>query len=365
MVGSLANVQVRVSEELQPGIARVLTRLFPVVRSTGLVQNSAANPDLRPALTLDSALRLLGGDDGTGDVEATRFTGAETSEGRTGLHALDTVGVNIVCLPGRTTPDYLAAAMTFCERNDAFFVADGIGSIDPDFAVSADEVRQAVEILPTRSKNAAMFYPWIQVPTRRHRPQPAPLRAAVRPRGGHLRPHRRARAASGRRPAGIEAIVTAPSTSSTGSSTPTRTCSTRSSLNCIRQFPGVGIVNWGARTLPSDPEWRYVPVRRTGLFLKESLRRGLQWAVFEPNDEELWDRIRDQHQGLHAGAVPAGAFQGATPDEAFVVMCDRETNPQETVDAGDRHGPGGLRAAEAGRVRRHRDQPEEPAGGLT
>ena len=141
-VGSLANVQVRVSEQLQPGVPRVLSRLFPVVRSTGLEQNSAANPDVRPALTGDSPLRLLGGDDGSGLVTAPRFAGTVTADGRTGLHALDTVSVNILCLPGRTSPDYLAPAMTFCERNDVFFIADGVGSTDPDFQLSADEVRQ-------------------------------------------------------------------------------------------------------------------------------------------------------------------------------------------------------------------------------
>jgi phage tail sheath protein FI len=96
----------------------------------------------------------------------------------------------------------------------------------------------------------------------------------------------------------------------------------------------VGIVSWGSRTLSSDPQWRYVPVRRTALFLKASLRRGLQWAVFEPNDAELWDRIKINISAFMLGLFRQGAFQGATPDEAFLVKCDRETNPQELVDAG-------------------------------
>jgi phage tail sheath protein FI len=105
-------------------------------------------------------------------------------------------------------------------------------------------------------------------------------------------------------------------------------------LNCIRQFSGTGIISWGSRTLAADPEWRYVPVRRTALFLKQSVRRGLQWAVFEPNDETLWEQIRTNITAFMMGLFRQGAFQGATPDEAFAVQCDRETNPQELVDQG-------------------------------
>src|SRR4029453_7112782 len=106
------------------------------------------------------------------------------------------------------------------------------------------------------------------------------------------------------------------------------------SLNCLRQFPGVGIVSWGTRTLSPDPEWRYVPVRRMGLFLKGALRRGVQGAVFEPNDAELWGRIAINITSFMMTLFRQGAFQGSTPAEAFSVVCDRSTNPQENVDAG-------------------------------
>ena len=105
-------------------------------------------------------------------------------------------------------------------------------------------------------------------------------------------------------------------------------------LNCIRQFNGTGIVAWGSRTLSSDPEWRYVAVRRTALFLMESLQRGMQWAVFEPNDQDLWDRIRVNITAFMMSLFRQGAFQGSTPEEAFLVKCDRETNPQDLVDQG-------------------------------
>ena len=334
VVGSLANVQVRVSEQLQPGIPRVLSRLFPVVRSTGLDQNSAANPDLRPALTGDSPLRLLGGDDGSGPVTAARFAGTVTADGRTGLHALDTVGVNILCLPGRTSPDYLAPAMTFCERNDVFFIADGVGSIDPDFQLSADEVRQVVEGLPTVSQNAALFYPWVEVSD--------PVGIGRNPRrmvppSGHLAGiFARTDITRGvwKAPAGIDSIVNGAVDVQHQLVDADQDLLNPIGVNCIRQFPGIGIVNWGARTLAADPEWRYINVRRMGLFLKTSIKRGLYWAVFEPNDQELWDRIRININAFMLGLFRQRAFQGATPDEAFVVKCDRETNPQELIDQG-------------------------------
>jgi phage tail sheath protein FI len=81
-------------------------------------------------------------------------------------------------------------------------------------------------------------------------------------------------------------------------------------------------------------EWKYVPVRRTALFIEESLRRGLQWAVFEPNDEPLWAQIRLQIGAFMQGLFRQGAFQGVTPGEAYLVKCDRETTSQNDVDNG-------------------------------
>jgi phage tail sheath protein FI len=105
-------------------------------------------------------------------------------------------------------------------------------------------------------------------------------------------------------------------------------------VNCLRQLSGAGTIVWGARTLAPNPEWRYTSVRRMALFLKRSLRRGLVWAVFEPNDQELWDQIRISINGFMLGLFQQGAFQGESPGEAFLVQCDRETNPQELIDQG-------------------------------
>ena len=105
-------------------------------------------------------------------------------------------------------------------------------------------------------------------------------------------------------------------------------------INCIRSFPGRGVRVWGARTLSSDAEWRYLNVRRLFNYLEESILLGTQWVVFEPNDQALWARIRRTISSFLINEWRKGALFGATPDQAFFVKCDDETNPAEGIDAG-------------------------------
>jgi uncharacterized protein len=109
-------------------------------------------------------------------------------------------------------------------------------------------------------------------------------------------------------------------------------------VNCLRSFPVIGPVVWGARTTRGADrladQWKYLPVRRTALFLEESLFRGTQWVVFEPNDEPLWSSIRLSVGSFMNTLFRQGAFQGATPREAYLVKCDHENNPQADIDRG-------------------------------
>jgi hypothetical protein len=105
-------------------------------------------------------------------------------------------------------------------------------------------------------------------------------------------------------------------------------------INCIRAFPGRGIRIWGARTLSSDPEWRYLNVRRLFNYVCESIIEGTQWAVFEPNDERLWTRLRISTYNFLMRVWRDGALFGATPEQAFFVKCDAETNPPDVIEAG-------------------------------
>ncbi|WP_148572917.1 phage tail sheath family protein [Nocardioides caldifontis] len=105
-------------------------------------------------------------------------------------------------------------------------------------------------------------------------------------------------------------------------------------INVIRTFPGRGNRVWGARTLSSDPAWRYLNVRRLFNYLEESILVGTNWVVFEPNDEALWARVRRTITAFLVNEWRKGALFGRTPDEAFYVKCDSETNPSEGIDAG-------------------------------
>ncbi|WP_405682542.1 phage tail sheath family protein [Streptomyces sp. NBC_00057] len=109
-------------------------------------------------------------------------------------------------------------------------------------------------------------------------------------------------------------------------------------INCLRRLPATGPVAWGARTLRGADrladEWKYLPVRRLALFVEESLFRGTQWVVFEPNDEPLWASIRLNIGAFMNSLFRAGAFQGQTAQEAYLVKCDKDTNPQNDIDRG-------------------------------
>ncbi|MGW2019908.1 phage tail sheath subtilisin-like domain-containing protein [Streptomyces sp. NPDC001927] len=105
-------------------------------------------------------------------------------------------------------------------------------------------------------------------------------------------------------------------------------------VNCVRAFPGRGIRIWGARTLSSDPAWRYLNVRRLFNYLEESILLGTQWVVFEPNDERLWSSIRRNVTAFLSEEWRRGSLFGSTPAEAFYVKCDRDNNPPESVDLG-------------------------------
>lgn len=109
----------------------------------------------------------------------------------------------------------------------------------------------------------------------------------------------------------------------------------RNGINCIRTFLGRGPVVWGARTLcQSDPEWRYLNVRRLFNYVAESIMQGTQWAVFEPNDDRLWLRLRVATTSFLTRVWRDGGLFGSTPNEAFYVKCDAQTNPPDEVDAG-------------------------------
>jgi uncharacterized protein len=108
----------------------------------------------------------------------------------------------------------------------------------------------------------------------------------------------------------------------------------RNGINCIRSFPGRGIRVWGARTMSSDPEWKYINVRRIFNYVSSSIMQGTQWAVFEPNDQRLWTSLTIAISNFLNRTWRSGALFGASATDAYFVKCDSETNPPEVIEAG-------------------------------
>jgi phage tail sheath protein FI len=217
------------------------------------------------------------------------------------------------------------AMVDHCEQ-----MGDRVAILDPPPGLSARGVRDwLIDDARIDSKYAALYYPWIQV----H--DPASGAPAFIPPSGHL-------AGIWARNDDTRGVHKAPGNETIRGATGLQLAVTRGEqellnpigVNCLRGFPGRGLRVWGARTLSSDQAWRYLNVRRLFNYLEESILAGTQWVVFEPNDEPLWARLRRTIGAFLVNEWRKGALFGLTPDEAFYVKCDRETNPPEVVDAG-------------------------------
>ena len=270
-------------------------------------------------------------------LTADDFTGPNKQQKKKGLYALRKADLfNILCLPpyledGNVDQPLVAEAAAYCELRRAMLLVD-----PPADWVDKDAAKKKLGDLTTTSKNAALFFPRLR--------QPDPLRAGQL---GDFVPCGAVAGVFGRTdtnrgvwkaPAGVEATLvgvpalSVPLTDSeNGELNPL-------GINCLRTMPAAGRVVWGARTLQGDDrrasEWKYVPVRRTALFIEESLYRGTQWVVFEPNDEPLWAQIRLNIGAFMHNLFRQGAFQGTTPQAAYFVKCDKETTTQNDIDLG-------------------------------
>jgi len=209
--------------------------------------------------------------------------------------------------------------------------------VDPD--ADWDEPSDVVSglgALVTRSANAALYFPRIRVPD----PLKENRLETFAPSGAVAGVIARTDAQRGvwKAPAGQEATLNGVPELSVRLTDGQHGQLNPIGVNCLRTFPIAGRVVWGARTLRGADEladqWAYLPVRRTALFIQESLFRGTQWVVFEPNDEPLWSQIRLNVGAFMNGLFRRGAFQGTTPAQAYFVKCDREANPQEDIDRG-------------------------------
>ena len=249
------------------------------------------------------------------------------------LRALDNVPVlNLLCLPGVIDGAVLAAAAAYVEKRRAFFI------VDPDpSATTPDRLANLMQgsSLP-RTASAAIYGPWLEIAD----PANGGNLRNVAPSGSVAGLYARFDGVAGpwKAPAGISATILGARGLAFSISDRDGEALNELGFNLLRPLPGNGIAVWGARTLGGSatpqPEFTYVPMRRFALFLEGSIASGTQWAVFEPNAEPLWSKIRMQVSTFLQQLFERGAFQGASPAQAWFVKCDSNTTTQNDIDAG-------------------------------
>ena len=186
------------------------------------------------------------------------------------------------------------------------------------------------DLKPTRdSKYAAYYYPWVKII------DPRTNRNKLIPPGGHVAGiYARSDVERGVHKAPANEVVRGIRDLQFTIGKPQQDILNPIGVNVIRSFPNRGMRVWGARTTSSDPLWKYVNVRRLFLFMEESIDEGTQWVVFEPNNEQLWDRVKQTITAFLTTVWRTGALMGTTPDEAFFVKVDRTTMTQDDIDNG-------------------------------
>jgi len=264
------------------------------------------------------------GSDGSGTVPITSFTNA--------FSLLDNkTDFSLLAVPGENVPAMVDAGMAYCENRplrDVFYI--GEMSREDDTAQEAEAFRKQ---LTKPNSYGALHFPWIKALD----PSGVSTQPILLPPSGYIAGlYARIDANRGvwKAPAGTEASLSGAVGLAAELTDVQHGNLNPLSVNVIRRFSTAGIISFGARTISSDPEWKYVPVRRTAIMLRVSIYYGIQWAVFEPNDEPLWSELRLNIRSFMQTLFRQGAFQGATPSEAFFVKCDAETTTQADIDLG-------------------------------
>jgi Bacteriophage tail sheath protein len=314
-------------------LPRVLEQSSALVRVAKDGTGKDRVPNVRPSATPTTTVPNSGSD-GT-VLTSTQVLGSEPT--KTGLFALEKADLfNLLCIPpyradGNVDPSVVGRAAQYCETRRAMLLVDPPSEWKtPALAIAG------LSDVGTRSKNAAVFFPRLR--------QPNPLRENqlddFTPCGAVAGIMARTDAQRGvwKAPAGLDATLIGTAALTTKLTDADNGQLNPLGINCLRSFPVIGHVVWGARTLEGADrlasEWKYIPVRRLALFLEESLYRGTQFVVFEPNDETLWAQIRLNIGAFMQNLFRQGAFAGKTPAEAYFVKCDKETTTQNDINQG-------------------------------
>jgi phage tail sheath protein FI len=309
------------------------------------VQQYALGGGAVQAQALPGGTQAAGGDgkwDPAGDATGVTTGMLGNQNNKTGIYALLDVDLfNILCLPvTMNLPDsnvvtLVSAAQKLCEDRRAMYILDV-----PQQAAKRDTVNGVMTWLDAnatlRKKNSALYFPRLDIPDPLNdfRPRPSAPSGTVAGLYARIDGSRgvwKAPAGTEATLAGVQSLEYKLTDSENGVLNPL-------AINCLRVFPIYGTVCWGARTLVGADQladdYKYIPVRRLALYIEESLFRGTQWVVFEPNDEPLWAQIRLNVGAFMHDLFRQGAFQGQTPDKAYFVKCDKDTTTQNDINLG-------------------------------
>lgn len=303
-------------------------------------------PSPRPAATAE-AKPLAGGEDSK-DLDPNTYLGVQDSgdkTGKSGIYALDKADIfNLLCIPpdsrnGDTHSSVYQAAMSYCVKRRAMLIVDPKAEWGKEKSIDtakAQEWLKQMGLSGQDSRNAALYFPRVieSDPMLEGQPDtfvPCGIVAGVMARTDRTRGIWKA-------PAGLDASLNGTQGLQMSLTDDENGLLNPLGINCLRSFPVSGRIIWGARTIRGadqlSDEYKYIPVRRLTMFIEESLYRGTQWAVFEPNDEPLWAQIRLNVGSFMHSLFRQGAFQGKSPNEAYFVKCDKETTNQDDINKG-------------------------------
>jgi phage tail sheath protein FI len=301
---------------------QLLDALFPEPNPAPTTEEAAA----RFTNGRRAAFAFTGGNDGAQPL------GGSYTAGFDALAALD--DISIVAAPGSSAytdaTTIQRALITHCEGRRRYRIAvlDTASGLNPG---AARAERAGID-----SKYAALYYPWVVIGNPNARPgrDDIPREIALPPSGFICGIYARNDIERGVHKAPANEVVRSALRFEREVSTGEQEMLNPLGVNCLRFFPGRGYRVWGARTASSDPEWKYVNVRRYFNYLEASIDRGTQWAVFEPNGERLWANVRTTIADYLYNEWVSGALLGSKPDQAFFVRCDRSTMTQNDLDNG-------------------------------
>lgn len=269
-------------------------------------------------------------------IESNDYVG--NSADRTGFGGLEAIDeVTMLCVPdlmaayqkGALSEEDVKAVqlamIAHCE-----LMADRVAVLDTPPGLKAEDVKKwRMDVTGYDSKYAAMYWPWIKVA------DPVAGKQVFVPPSGHMAGiWARNDSSRGVHKAPANEVVRGAVTLELNITKGEHDVLNPIAVNCIRSFRGQGIRVWGARTLSSDPEWRYLNVRRLFNYVEKSILQGTNWVVFEPNDPKLWDSVKRTVTMFLRRVWRDGALFGQTPADAFFVKCDEENNPAENRDVG-------------------------------